>query len=76
MKNYLQKLNGALAKNTIRAYRSDYNDYAKWCLKQGVEPLNENPQQMYAYIENLAHTCAVPRQLIDASRVYLLFSNF
>jgi site-specific recombinase XerD len=51
------KLNGAMAKNTIRAYRSDYNDYAKWCLEQGVEPLNENPQQMYAYIENLAHTC-------------------
>ena len=51
------KLNGAMAKNTIRAYRSDYNDYAKWCLKQGVEPLNEEPQQMYAYIENLAHTC-------------------
>jgi site-specific recombinase XerD len=51
------KLNGAMAKNTIRAYRSDYNDYAKWCLKQGIKPLDENPQQMYAYIENLAHTC-------------------
>ncbi|WP_010180006.1 tyrosine-type recombinase/integrase [Glaciecola sp. HTCC2999] len=51
------KLNGAMAKNTIRAYRSDYNDYAKWCLREGVEPLNEKPQQMYAYIENLAHTC-------------------
>lgn len=37
------KLNGAMAKNTIRAYRSDYNDYAKWCLEQGVETLNETP---------------------------------
>ena len=51
------KLNGAMAKNTIRAYRSDYNDYAKWCLREGVEPLNENPQHMYVYIENLALTC-------------------
>jgi len=51
------KLNGAMAKNTIRAYRSDYNDYAKWCLKQSLEPLNENPEQLYSYIENLANTC-------------------
>ena len=51
------KLNGAMAKNTILAYRSDYNDYAKWCLKQGLEPLNENPEQLYSYIEKLAYTC-------------------
>jgi site-specific recombinase XerD len=51
------KLNGAMAKNTIRAYRSDYNDYAKWCIKYNVDPLNENHDQMYLYIQNLAETC-------------------
>ena len=38
---------GAMGKNTIRAYRSDYNDYAKLCLKYDCEPLNEDPEQMH-----------------------------
>ena len=67
------KLNGAMAKNTIRAYRSDYNDYAKWCLKYDCEPLNEDPEQMHSYIESLANTCCtatINRRMASLSSLF------
>ena len=33
------KFDGAFAKNTIRAYRSDFNQYQNWCLQNNQEPI-------------------------------------
>ena len=54
-----EKLNGALAENTLRAYRSDYADFAKWCSLHGVEPLNHEPDTMTDYVLWLSETKSV-----------------
>ena len=48
-----EKLNGALSKNTLRAYRSDYTHFTKWCQKQEVEPLAHEPTGMLDYLSDV-----------------------
>ena len=36
------KFDGAFAKNTIRAYRSDFMQYQTWCLENGLAAIPAN----------------------------------
>ena len=37
------KFDGAFAKNTIRAYRSDFIQYQTWCLENGLAVIIKAP---------------------------------
>ena len=34
-----EKFDGAFAENTIRAYRSDFEQYSKWCANKSIPPI-------------------------------------
>ena len=53
------KLNGALAQNTIRAYRSDYAHFSHWCETHEIEPLDHSSEQMLAYINDTSSNTSV-----------------
>jgi integrase len=50
------KFDGAFAKNTIRAYRSDFNQYQNWCLQNNLEPIPATADTMATYVDYLSVT--------------------
>ena len=48
------KFDGAFAKNTIRAYRSDFMQYQNWCLQNKLDPIPATADTMAAYIDYLS----------------------
>ena len=68
-----KKLNGAFAKNTIRAYRSDYEDFAHWCQNYEIEPLNHEPSDMVFYIKERSvdlSTATISRRIKSLSSIF------
>ena len=50
------KFDGAFAKNTIRAYRSDFAQYQNWCLQNNLEPIPATADTMAMYVDYLSET--------------------
>ena len=50
------KFDGAFAKNTIRAYRSDFAQYQNWCLQNNQEPIPASADTMATYVDYLSET--------------------
>ena len=50
------KFDGAFAKNTIRAYRSDFAQYQNWCLQNNQEPIPASAEIMAGYVDYLSET--------------------
>ena len=50
------KFDGAFAKNTIRAYRSDFIQYQNWCLQNNQEPIPASAEIMAGYVDYLSET--------------------
>jgi integrase len=50
----LAKFDGAFAKNTIRAYRSDFIQYQTWCLQNNIDFIPATAEAMAQYIDYLA----------------------
>jgi integrase len=48
------KFDGAFAKNTIRAYRSDFAQYQNWCLQNNHEPIPASADTMATYVDYLS----------------------
>jgi site-specific recombinase XerD len=48
------KFDGAFAKNTIRAYKSDFTQYQNWCLQNKLNPIPATAQTMAMYIDYLS----------------------
>lgn len=44
----------AKAANTLRAYRSDWNQFEAWCDERGLEPLPARPEAVATYLAALA----------------------
>ena len=42
------------AKNTVRAYRSDFNDFALFCTKHNLKSLPSNPKIVSIYLTHLS----------------------
>jgi len=51
----LAKFDGAFAPNTIRAYRSDFIQYEKWCIEQGIKPIPATADSIASYVDYLSH---------------------
>ena len=68
-----KKLNGAFAKNTIRAYRSDYQDFANWCQNHEIVPLKHKPEDMVLYIKERSvelSTATISRRITSLSSIF------
>ena len=48
------KFDGAFAKNTIRAYRSDFMQYHTWCLENSLAPIPATADNMAIYVDYLS----------------------
>ena len=47
----LAQFDGAFAKNTIRAYKSDFIQYQNWCLQNNQEPIPATAETMATYVD-------------------------
>lgn len=71
----LAKFEGAFADNTLRAYRSDFNQFSLWCQDNNVQPLHAIPDDFACYIEymaNLSSSSTIRRRVASISSVLKL----
>ncbi|MDB2476855.1 tyrosine-type recombinase/integrase [Alphaproteobacteria bacterium] len=69
------KFEGAFAENTIRGYRHDFDQFAKWCAQEGIPPLPAPSISIAAHIDNLSEThkaASIRRRVNALSTIYRL----
>ena len=74
----LAKFDGAFAKNTIRAYRSDFIQYEKWCTENHLHPIPANAETMAHYVDHLsesAKSATIRRRVNSLGTVLRLSKN-
>ena len=72
------KFNGAFAKNTIRAYRSDFAQYQNWCLQNNLEPIPATADTMAMYVDYLSEnnkSATIRRRINSLGTVLKLSKN-
>ena len=52
----LDNLKLSKAQNTMRAYRSDYKDFASFCVRHNLQSIPANPKVISLYITHLSKT--------------------
>ena len=73
------KFDGAFAKNTIRAYRSDFIQYQTWCLQNNQEPIPATAETIAMYVDYLSQTnksATIRRRINSLGTVLKLSKNF
>ncbi|MDA8654341.1 tyrosine-type recombinase/integrase [Alphaproteobacteria bacterium] len=69
------KFEGAFAQNTIRGYRHDFDQFAKWCVHEGIHPLPAPSISIAAHIDALTEThkaASIRRRINALSTIYRL----
>ena len=72
------KFDGAFAKNTIRAYRSDFAQYQNWCLQNNQEPIPATAETMAMYVDYLSEnnkSATIRRRINSLGTVLKLSKN-
>lgn len=72
------KFDGAFAKNTIRAYRSDFAQYQNWCLQNNQDPIPATAETMAMYVDYLSETnksATIRRRINSLGTVLKLSKN-
>ena len=72
------KFDGAFAKNTIRAYRSDFAQYQNWCLQNNLDPIPANAESMATYVDYLSEnnkSATIRRRINSLGTVLKLSKN-
>ncbi|MDC0403872.1 tyrosine-type recombinase/integrase [Porticoccaceae bacterium] len=72
------KFDGAFAKNTIRAYRSDFKQYQNWCLQNNQEPIPATAETMANYVNYLSEhnkSATIRRRINSLGTVLKLSKN-
>ena len=72
------KSNGAFAKNTIRAYRSDFMQYQTWCLDHGLAPIPATADTMSMYVDYLSEnnkSATIRRRINSLGTILKLSQN-
>lgn len=72
------KFDGAFAKNTIRAYRSDFAQYQNWCLQNNQEPIPATAETMATYVDYLSDnnkSATIRRRINSLGTVLKLSKN-
>ena len=73
------KFDGAFAKNTIRAYRSDFAQYQNWCLQNNLEPIPAAAKNMAMYVDYSSEnnkSATIRRRINSLGTVLKLSKNF
>jgi site-specific recombinase XerD len=72
------KFDGAFAKNTIRAYRSDFIQYQTWCVESRIEPIPATADTMAMYVDYLSEnnkSATIRRRINSLGTVLKLSKN-
>ena len=75
----LAKFDGAFADNTIRAYRSDFIQYEKWCLEKNNKPFPANAELVASYVDYLSEnvkSATIRRRINCLGTVLKLSKNY
>jgi len=73
------KFDGAFAKNTIRAYKSDFIQYQNWCLQNNLEPIPAGAESMATYVDYLSEnnkSATIRRRINSLGTVLKLSKNY
>ena len=72
------KFDGAFAKNTIRAYRSDFAQYQNWCLQNNQDPIPATAETMAMYVDYLSEnnkSATIRRRINSLGTILKLSKN-
>ena len=76
----LINLKHSKANNTIRAYKSDFNDFSLFCSKNGFNPLPTNPKIISLYLTNLSKNdvkiSTIKRRLVSIGVIHKLKGHY
>ena len=75
----LAKFDGAFAKNTIRAYRSDFIQYQTWCSYNNIDPIPTTADTMAQYVDYLAtirKSATIRRRINSLGTILKLSKNY
>ena len=71
----LASFDGAFAENTLRAYRSDFTHYEKWCTSHGWPPIPATSDRLALYIEEMSvkyKSATIRRRFSSLSSLFYL----
>ena len=75
----LQNLKNSKASNTLRAYKADYKDFARFCVKHGFQSIPSEPKIISLYLTHLSQTCkfsTLKRRLASISVIHRLSGHY
>ena len=75
----LAKFDGAFAKNTIRAYRSDFIQYQIWCSHNNMDSIPATTETMAQYVDYLAtmrRSATIRRRINSLGTILKLSKNY
>ena len=76
----LLNLKSSKANNTIRAYKSDFNDFGLFCAKNGFKPLPSEPKIVSLYLTHLstkdAKMSTLKRRLVSIGVIHRLKGHY
>ena len=76
----LVNLKHSKANNTIRAYKSDFNDFNLFCTQNGFNPLPTNPKILSLYLTNLSKNdvkmSTLKRRLVSIGVIHKLKGHY
>jgi site-specific recombinase XerD len=75
----LENLKSSKAKNTLRAYKSDFKDFEVFCVRHGLSSLPTEPKIISLYLTYLSKTSKVStlrRRLVSISMVHKLKGHY
>ena len=75
----LNNLKSSKANNTLRAYKSDFNDFGAFCSKHGLNSLPSEPKIVSLYLTHLSKYSKIStlkRRLVSISMVHKLKGHY
>ena len=75
----LKNLKSSKATNTMRAYKSDYKDFALFCIKHGFKSMPSEPKIVSIYLTHLSQTSkfsTLKRRLASISVIHKLSGHY
>jgi site-specific recombinase XerD len=75
----LNNLKSSKASNTLRAYRSDYKDFTRFCIKHGFKSMPTEPKIVSLYLTHLSQTSkfsTLKRRLASISVIHRLSGHY
>jgi len=75
----LKNLRQSKALNTLRAYKSDYKDFAAFCIKNGFNPMPTEPKVLALYLTYLSSNCkfsTLKRRIASISVIHKIKGHY